>query len=111
MNLLKQGEIIGIFPSGTRTLHNTSLKRGAVNIAFTGGVPLVPALYSGPATISVKDLFRRKKITVIFGKPIIFEDQLDINSKKEYQKEKLSELEDEYINLDKMLVTINDKNK
>lgn len=55
-----------MFPSGTR--HSQQLKGGALLISKLAGVPLVPAVYQGPA--DTKGLLRRKRITVNFGEPI-----------------------------------------
>ncbi|MCD7035807.1 1-acyl-sn-glycerol-3-phosphate acyltransferase [Metabacillus sp. GX 13764] len=66
--LLKEGKVIGIFPSGTRTSDEVPLKKGAVTIAATSKVALVPAAYAGPANL--KELFQRKKPRLIFGEPI-----------------------------------------
>ncbi|WP_421651608.1 lysophospholipid acyltransferase family protein [Metabacillus sp. RGM 3146] len=72
--LLKDGQVIGIFPSGTRTSEEVPLKKGAVSIAVSAGAPLVPAAYAGPANF--KELFSRKKPRIIFGEPIrIREDE------------------------------------
>ena len=43
--LLKEGKVVGIFPSGTRSAEDVSLKAGAVTIAMRSNVPLVPAAY------------------------------------------------------------------
>lgn len=66
--LLKDGQVIGIFPSGTRTSEEVPLKKGAVSIAVSAGAPLIPAAYAGPANL--KELFSRKKPRIIFGEPI-----------------------------------------
>ncbi len=59
IKLLKEGKIVGIFPSGTRTSEDVPLKRGAVTIAQMGKAPLVPAAYKGPST--GKALFKKGK--------------------------------------------------
>ncbi|MEN2768938.1 lysophospholipid acyltransferase family protein [Ornithinibacillus xuwenensis] len=66
--LLKEGKVVGIFPSGTRSSEDVPLKRGAVTIAVHAGVPIVPAAYVGPNNF--KDLFKRMKPRIIFGEPI-----------------------------------------
>ncbi|WP_391209386.1 lysophospholipid acyltransferase family protein [Psychrobacillus sp. L4] len=68
VKLLRSGEIVGIFPSGTRTAEDVPLKRGAVTISNLSKVPIVPALYVGPRTF--KELRRMKKATITFGEPI-----------------------------------------
>jgi len=66
--LIAEGEIVGIFPSGTRTSEDVPLKRGAVTIAGRSDAPIVPAAYVGPNNF--KDLIRFKKPQLIFGDPI-----------------------------------------
>lgn len=70
--LLKEGKIVGIFPSGTRTSEEAPLKRGAVTIACSSNVPLVPAVYIGPSNF--RELMQRKKPRLIFGDPILLKD-------------------------------------
>ena len=50
--------MVGIFPSGTRSTEDVSLKAGAVTIAMRSNVPLIPAAYIGPS--SVKELIKEK---------------------------------------------------
>jgi 1-acyl-sn-glycerol-3-phosphate acyltransferase len=76
--LLKQGKVVGIFPSGTRSSEGAPLKRGAVTIAAHADVPIVPAAYVGPNNF--KDLFKRIKPRLIYGDPIYLPEGL---SKKE----------------------------
>jgi 1-acyl-sn-glycerol-3-phosphate acyltransferase len=66
--LLSKGEIVGIFPSGTRTHEQIALKQGAITIAQRSNVPIVPVAYKGPNNL--KELFSRKKPYLIFGEPI-----------------------------------------
>lgn len=66
--LIKEGEIIGIFPSGTRTSEDVPLKRGAVTIATASKAPIIPVAYIGPNNF--KDLLKFKKPQIIFGNPI-----------------------------------------
>ncbi|WP_251548637.1 lysophospholipid acyltransferase family protein [Neobacillus muris] len=67
--LLAKGEVVGIFPSGTRTTEETALKQGAITIAQRAKVPIIPAAYSGPNHF--KDLLLRKKAKLVFGEPIM----------------------------------------
>lgn len=89
--LLKEGKVVGIFPSGTRSAEATSLKAGAVTIAFRSNVPLVPAAYVGPS--SLKELFRGKRAQLIFGDPIQVEQsaQMDRKEVMKLMTEKLNE--------------------
>lgn len=66
--LIQEGQIVGIFPSGTRTSEDVPLKRGAVTIAGRSHAAIVPAAYVGPNNF--KDLIRFKKPQLIFGDPI-----------------------------------------
>lgn len=68
VKLLKAGEVVGIFPSGTRTAENAPLKRGAVTIANLSHSSIIPAIYVGPKNL--KELRKMKKATIIFGEPI-----------------------------------------
>lgn len=68
VKLLRSGEVVGIFPSGTRTTEDAPLKRGAVTIGNLSKAPIVPALYVGPRNL--KELREMKKATIIFGEPI-----------------------------------------
>lgn len=72
IKLLKENKCVGIFPSGTRTSEDVPLKRGAVTIALKANAPLLPASFQGPATLS--DLFKGTKSSVVFGKPMMFDD-------------------------------------
>ena len=45
VDMLQHGEIILIFPSGTRSQENIAFKRGTATIALHARVPLVPAFF------------------------------------------------------------------
>jgi 1-acyl-sn-glycerol-3-phosphate acyltransferase len=69
----QRGEIILIFPSGTRSEENIAFKRGAATIALHARVPLVPAFFQGPKQMQVAHLLHllhRPLIRVTFGSPI-----------------------------------------
>lgn len=70
INIVQQGEVILIFPSGTRNEGNSIFKRGAAAVALQAGVPLVPAFYQGPKRMQLNHLVNRPHIRVAFGKPI-----------------------------------------
>lgn len=72
VKLLKDGNVLGIFPSGTRKNTHNQLKRGAVTIAKMAKVPIVPAYYDGPQNL--KELFQRKQVTIRYGEPISMAD-------------------------------------
>lgn len=85
IRLLRNGNVVGIFPSGTRTSDGeVPLKRGATYLAEKANVPLVPAIYKGPSTITLEGILRRKEILVKIGEPIDpnQEDLLSIMNQK-----------------------------
>ncbi|GIO27298.1 lysophospholipid acyltransferase family protein [Ornithinibacillus bavariensis] len=88
--LLKEGKVVGIFPSGTRSSEGAPLKRGAVTIAVHADVPIVPAAYVGPNNF--KDLFKRIKPRLIYGEPIYLPEGI---SKKEAMDVLMEELDKE----------------
>ncbi len=63
--LLKQGQVVGVFPEGTRSHSGDLLKPhlGAAMLAIKAGVPMLPVALSG-----TRGLFG--KITVYVGEPI-----------------------------------------
>ncbi len=70
VDMLQHGEIILIFPSGTRSEDNITFKRGAATIALHARVPLVPAFFQGPKQMQVAHLLHRPPIRITFGSPI-----------------------------------------
>jgi len=74
VNMLQQGEIILIFPSGTRSEENIAFKRGAATIALHARVPLVPAYFRGPKQMQIVHLLHRPPVRVAFGSPIATAD-------------------------------------
>ncbi|WP_435541477.1 lysophospholipid acyltransferase family protein [Bacillus paralicheniformis] len=84
IKLLKEGKIVGIFPSGTRSSEDVPLKRGAVTIAQLERAPLVPAAYSGPS--NEKELFKRGKMKLVIGEPLNQEDFAQYSSKEKLVK-------------------------
>ena len=69
--LIKEGKVVGIFPSGTRSSENSELKAGAVTIAQLSKAEIVPAAYIGPK--NAKGVFKRQKGYLIYGKPFTVE--------------------------------------
>lgn len=96
--LLKEGKVVGIFPSGTRTSEEAPLKKGAVTIAVSSKVPIVPAAYVGPNNF--KDLLKRVKPRIIFGEPIYLPENM---SKKETAEAMMDELNRTLIQLQREL--------
>jgi 1-acyl-sn-glycerol-3-phosphate acyltransferase len=70
VDILKHGEILLMFPSGTRSEENIAFKRGAATVALHARVPLVPAFFQGPKQMQVAHLLHRPPIQVTFGSPI-----------------------------------------
>ena len=70
VDILRRGEIILIFPSGTRSEEDIVFKRGAATIALHARVPIVPAFFQGPSQIQVAHFLRRPTIQMTFGLPI-----------------------------------------
>lgn len=72
--MLKRGEIVGIYPEGTRrgkSDRTPSLHSGAAFIARMGHAPIVPATVRNAELVKQKGKFVRfPKITVEFGEPI-----------------------------------------
>lgn len=72
---LKDGDLVGIFPEGTRAQDAESLGEahgGAAFIAMRAGVPVVPAAFVGTENVMPKGkrLPRLRRVTVSFGQPI-----------------------------------------
>lgn len=65
--LLKEGKIVGIFPSGTRSAEGTDLKQGAITIAQLAKAQIVPAAYVGARNMG--DVMKRGKGYLIYGEP------------------------------------------
>ncbi|WP_341300758.1 1-acyl-sn-glycerol-3-phosphate acyltransferase [Lysinibacillus sp. FSL H8-0500] len=65
--LLKEGKIVGIFPSGTRNAEGTDLKQGAITIAQLAKAQIVPAAYVGARNAG--DVLKRGKGYLIYGEP------------------------------------------
>src|SRR5258706_14796301 len=59
VDILRHGEIILIFPSGTRSEENIAFRRGAAMVALHARVPLVPAFFQGPTQMQFAHLLHR----------------------------------------------------
>lgn len=69
--LVAQGELVLIFPGGTRSNGgDINARRGAATIALRGNAQIVPAHYDGPPAFRFNHLFRRPLIRITFGAPI-----------------------------------------
>lgn len=80
VELLKQGNIVGLFPEGTRSSTGELLQaqRGAGLIAIQAGVPIVPVGLIGTfQPVSFKNGWPKiNKLRVRFGQPIHIQDEL-----------------------------------
>lgn len=85
--LIKEGKVVGIFPSGTRSSENSELKAGAVTIAQLAKTEILPAAYIGPK--NAKGVFKRQKGYLIYGKPFT------VGAGREGREQSVQFLEDE----------------
>ena len=82
-NLAREGEIVVMFPEGTRQKKGLRKKRearphtGAARIALTAGVPLVPAAIGGTDRLS-----RLGPLSVAYGEPIDVSDLEGMETKR-----------------------------
>lgn len=76
VRILREGKkSFMLFPTGSR--YSSDMKSGAITIAKLSKKTIVPAVYDGPYTM--KDLIKRKQMTVRFGNPI----SIDSSKKKD----------------------------
>ena len=87
LRALRDGEIIGIFPEGTISVsfEIKELKSGAVRLAQGAGVPVIPTIIWGSQRLWTKKVKRNLMkrgvpITVVFGEPIYFEKDSDVEA-------------------------------
>jgi 1-acyl-sn-glycerol-3-phosphate acyltransferase len=104
INLLKENQIVGLFPQGTRHINvdprQTSVRSGAGMIAFHSKCDVIPAyLY----TKNRKNTLFHKTVLII-GKPILFSEfQFTKGGMSEYQRasqmifERICDIGDAYI--------------
>ncbi|MGW2015182.1 lysophospholipid acyltransferase family protein [Streptomyces sp. NPDC001927] len=76
LGVLAKGELLGIYPEGTRS-HDGRLYKGKVGVAvmaITAGVPVIPCAMVGTFEIQPpgKVVPRVKRVTVRFGEPLDF---------------------------------------
>jgi len=85
INLLKKGEILGVFPEGTRSTTGELGKpeAGIAMIALKAGVPIVPACIIGTNRL-FKDGCMFPQFIIKFGKPIMIKE--DKNDKEMMEK-------------------------
>lgn len=98
LTLLKNGEVVGIFPEGTRSKTGELLApyQGAAYLAVRAGVPVCPIALRGTKKIFDQGLFRKFHIRI--GPPMIFKNanRQDLQPIASAMIEKIQELLDIY---------------
>jgi len=76
---VKGGEVLALFPEGTRTRDGTvgELRGGIGFLARRAGVPVVPVLVQGAfeAWPRGRTVPRRGRVRVAFGQPVVYDEQ------------------------------------
>jgi 1-acyl-sn-glycerol-3-phosphate acyltransferase len=87
LRALRKGEIVGIFPEGTisTSFEIKGLKSGAVRLAMSAGVPVIPTIVWGSQRVwtkGVKKNLMRKSVPIIvsFSEPIYFAKDSDVEA-------------------------------
>ena len=84
VRLVKEGEVVAIFPEGTRRKkglvkkHQARPRTGAVRVALEAGVPLIPAAIAGTDRIRTLGPLR-----VTYGPPVELDDLRDSRDMRE----------------------------
>ena len=96
LRILKGGNLLTIFPEGTRKglAKGVKPKSGAILIAAKAGVPIIPCGVNGTCKPFTK-------VKLNYGKPIVYDKNLDISDKETLQK-LTTELIDEIVRLSKI---------
>src|SRR5512139_576951 len=101
LNALKDGEIIGVFAEATisRSFTVKDIKSGAVRMAASTGVPMIPVAVWGGQRLWTKgrprNLFQRKvPITILVGEPMYPKRGDDLNKLTEELRARMIELVD-----------------
>lgn len=69
ISLVAQGQLLLIFPTGTRSQDDAEIRKGAAFIAARAKSVIVPAAYVGPNKVKPMDFIRRPVVQVSFGQP------------------------------------------
>ena len=88
---LREGEIVGIFPGGTRTGEDVALKQGAVTIAMRADVPLLAAVYQGPKRFRFSYIVRRPSVSLQFWPALSISQHGDRKQEQAIVMQQLSE--------------------
>ena len=102
VNAAKAGELIGVFPEATmsESLEIKELKNGAVRMARTAGVPLIPMIIFGGHRVlgyGVRDFSRGRSICMTVGEPQMVPRGQDPDQLTDELRIKLSALLDQTI--------------
>ncbi|MFD9501888.1 lysophospholipid acyltransferase family protein [Streptomyces sp. NPDC060035] len=86
LGVLSKGELLGIYPEGTRS-HDGRLYKGKVGVAvmaIRAGVPVIPCAMVGTFEIQPpgKVVPRIKRVTIRFGKPLDFSRYAGLEDQK-----------------------------
>lgn len=84
LSALDHGEVVGVFPEGTRVTHWGTLppKRGAAWLAVRAGVPLVPVAVIGTGRVfGLDNRLRRGRIGVVIGAPMTGADAAELTDR------------------------------
>lgn len=71
--ILRQGELLALFPEGTRVREPTTLgepKRGAARLALEAGAPMIPAAITGTDHIWLGPIPKPKRVQIAFAAPV-----------------------------------------
>ncbi|MDP2183217.1 MAG: lysophospholipid acyltransferase family protein [Actinomycetota bacterium] len=83
--LLTRGELVGIFPEGTRnTSGDATVQGGAAFIAMRAGVPIVPVGIAGTDAIRPRGtrMIRFPRVTMSLGQPVSAEEFAEAGRKE-----------------------------
>ena len=94
LKILKNKEILGIYPEGTRNglAKGVKPKNGAVNLAIRANVPIIPFAVIG-------DFKPFRKIVYRFGKPMDFSEYKESSKDKEVVDRLTSEVMEKIVEL------------
>ncbi len=71
--ILRQGELLALFPEGTRVREPQELgapKRGAARLALEAGAPMIPAAITGSDHIWLGPIPKPKRVQIAFAPPV-----------------------------------------
>ena len=94
LKILKKGEILGIYPEGTRNgmVRGIKPKKGAVNLAIRGDVPIIP--------FGIKGNFKPfRKVRYKFGEPIYYSEYKDRAKDKDFVEDLTMKLMEKVVEL------------